>query len=317
MAKTAVTVLQELMVKMGHTPEYDCVSQSGPQHLSTFEYRCQALGELVTATARSKKEAKQEVAKLMLFQLARRGHRVPPPYNSGPQLSTQQSSASKKEAEPSIVGSHSYVVLLKDLCEEYHLPGVEYTLIGDTGPPHMREFTIRVRIGQHERTATSTTKKAARQMAAEQLYKYMRENLHRVTKDFTEEEALVRAHERAMDRYVEMRDPELVWRPDLGQKIADYPIGLKTHIDPEKCQLARTVLSSLDEIQSSDPQVVEAALTATAAALGLTINWSELQAERGKLQMLELTPTSPALAFAGENKQAAVAQALRYLRLAL
>ncbi|KAI8440640.1 hypothetical protein MSG28_001851 [Choristoneura fumiferana] len=83
MMKTAITVLQELMVKYTENPSYECIAQSGPQHLATFEYRCSARGHVVTATARSKKEAKQEAARLMLQKLAGAGLPVPPPYGSG------------------------------------------------------------------------------------------------------------------------------------------------------------------------------------------------------------------------------------------
>lgn len=44
-----------------------------------------------------------------------------------------------------------------------------------------------------------------------------------------QEEALARAHERAMERYVERRE-ELARRPHLGQRIADYHLGLLTHL---------------------------------------------------------------------------------------
>ncbi|KPJ01082.1 hypothetical protein RR46_05347 [Papilio xuthus] len=44
-----------------------------------------------------------------------------------------------------------------------------------------------------------------------------------------QEEALARAHERAMERYVERRE-ELGWRPHLGQRIADYHLGLLMHV---------------------------------------------------------------------------------------
>lgn len=54
--------------------------QSGPQHQALFEYRCTAYGEVVTATARSKKEAKQEVARVMLKRLSSKGHPVPAPF---------------------------------------------------------------------------------------------------------------------------------------------------------------------------------------------------------------------------------------------
>lgn len=82
--------------------------------------------------------------------------------------------------------ARSYVALLKELCEEYRLGEPDYELVGDTGPPHQRHFTMRASLGLHERHATSTTKKAARQLAAEQLYTYLRENLARLTGDFVE-----------------------------------------------------------------------------------------------------------------------------------
>lgn len=82
--------------------------------------------------------------------------------------------------------TRSYVALLKELCEEYRLGEPEYELVGDTGPPHARRFTVRARLRLHERTATATTKKAARQLVAQSLYCYLRENLARLTKDFVE-----------------------------------------------------------------------------------------------------------------------------------
>lgn len=84
------------------------------------------------------------------------------------------------------LSARSYVALLNELCDEYRLPGVEYELTADTGPPHARHFTVSARLGMHMRHATSTTKKFARQLAAEQLYTYLKENLSRVTKDFVE-----------------------------------------------------------------------------------------------------------------------------------
>lgn len=44
-----------------------------------------------------------------------------------------------------------------------------------------------------------------------------------------QKEALVRVHEKAMQRYTEVRD-ETVWRPDLGQRVSEYHRGLLTHI---------------------------------------------------------------------------------------
>uniref|UniRef100_A0A2A4JKC6 DRBM domain-containing protein n=2 Tax=Heliothis virescens TaxID=7102 RepID=A0A2A4JKC6_HELVI len=227
--KTAVTVLQEMMVKLGLTPEYECIAQSGPQHQAMFDYRCVACGVVVTASARSKKEAKQEVARLMLQQLSRRGLPVPPPYAAPPPAHLAPHDAHDAQAAAGAApDARSYVALLKELCAEYRLAGVQYELVGDTGPPHLRHFTVRARIGQHERVATSTTKKTARQLAAEALYSYLRENLARVTRDFNEEDALVRAHEKAMERYTD--NEEQPRRPDLGQRISEYHLGLAARL---------------------------------------------------------------------------------------
>ncbi|CAG5005997.1 unnamed protein product [Parnassius apollo] len=306
--KTAVTVLQEMMIKMNKVPEYECIAQAGPQHQAMFEYRCKANGVTVTAIARSKKEAKQEAARIMLLQLDKCGLPVPPPFcHGGAPSQTLGPSTSTSSDQASSIGplsSRSYVALLNELCEEYHLPAVEYELTADTGPPHARHFTISARMGMYERHATSTTKKAARQLAAEQLYTYLKGNLSRVTKDFVEDDALVRAHEKAMDRYVEARE-DLAWRPNLGQKIADY------HLDSEKHARALEALEACRELEA------ERALAAVVGALGLSVECYELGGDRGPLSVLCLTPTAPAVTLAARDPSTAAATALRYLRRSL
>ncbi|XP_052738004.1 double-stranded RNA-binding protein Staufen homolog isoform X1 [Bicyclus anynana] len=207
MMKTAVTVLQEMMIKMCEVPKYECIAQSGPQHQATFEYRCEARGVVVCGRARSKKEAKQEAARLMLQQLHARGVPVPAPYATPPPRAASPAAPASPErpalpgpAAPAAPDARSSVALLRELCEEYRLGEVQYELVGDTGPPHLRHFTVRAALGLHQRSATATTKKQARQQAAEQLYTYLRENLARLTRDFVEEEALQRAQEKSILR---------------------------------------------------------------------------------------------------------------------
>ncbi|XP_049697061.2 double-stranded RNA-binding protein Staufen homolog isoform X4 [Helicoverpa armigera] len=309
--KTAVTVLQEMMVKLGLTPEYECIAQSGPQHQAMFDYRCVACGVVVTASARSKKEAKQEVARLMLQQLSRRGLAVPPPYAAAPPY------AAPAPAHPAHPAPHpldpgpaaapdarSYVALLKELCAEYRLASVQYELVGDTGPPHLRHFTVRARIGQHERVATSTTKKTARQLAAEALYSYLRENLARVTRDFNEEDALVRAHEKAMERYTDSEEQPR--RPDLGQKISEYHLGLSARLDEEMRARARAALRRRERSPCG-------AVAAAAEALRLRVELAAL----GPLAVLQLAGCAPDLVFAAEDAPGAAEAALRYMRRAL
>ncbi|KAM3958152.1 R2D2 protein [Aphomia sociella] len=311
--KTAITVLQEMMVKLGEIPDYECISQSGPQHQMTFEYRCKALGCVVTAAARSKKEAKQEVAKLMLGRLAAAGHQVPSPYGLY-NITTPQATAGAGAAmgagggvEAGPAGSRSSVALLRELCEEFRLPGADYELVGDTGPPHQRHFTVAARVGDHERLATATTKKAARQLAADQLYAYLRENLARVTKDFDEEDALARATAKAMDKYNETRETSK--RPNLGQKLSEYHLAIPRSKDESTLSLAREALRGGAHLPA------EVQLEAAAGVLGARLEWAELPLRGGgALCVLQLRAAEPELALAGAGRAAAAAAALRYLR---
>ncbi|XP_038213223.1 RISC-loading complex subunit TARBP2-like isoform X2 [Zerene cesonia] len=323
MMKTAISVLQEMMMKLGQIPEYQ-YKQTGPQHQAMFECCCKTSGETVTAMARSKKEAKQEAARRMLNQLYHaRGMPVPPPYARPPSPappspeppstdkalpSAGPSGSAGAGAAPGAIDVRSYVALLKELCAEYKLGDVQYELVGDAGPPHRRQFTVRARLAQHERSATATTKKTARQLAAEALYKYLRENLARLTIDFVEEEAMARAHEKAMERYVEQRG---AWRAPLGQRLADY------HLDKEKIDLGRETLDATSTDEEEDPV---SALESVAGALGLQVEREWLEARGGELCVVRLEPSAPPLALAAAGPRAhrdAHAAALRYLRRAL
>lgn len=137
----------------------------------------------VRATARSKKDAKQEAARLALSALAQRG--IISEHVSATVASAGTGTGTARAVSPE-VGSRMYVVLLKELCDEYKLPAAEWKLISDTGPAHLRRFEVAVGVGSHWRSAASTTKKSARQLAAQALYMYLRENLARITADFCE-----------------------------------------------------------------------------------------------------------------------------------
>ncbi|XP_075991138.1 protein Loquacious-like [Anticarsia gemmatalis] len=305
--KTAVTVLQEMMVKKNMMPEYECIAQTGPQHQSLFEYRCLAFGEVAKAAARSKKEAKQEVARVMLQKLSAKGYPVPPPFGLMP--ATSMLDGDITPCSPA--DTRSYVALMKELCQEYKLPDVEYELVGDTGPPHLRHFTIKARMGQHERLATSTTKKNARQLAAEKLYTYLRENLQRVTRDFDEDDALMRAHEKAMERY---QDDDHQRRPNLGIKISEYHTGLLLRLDRRKRE---RVVNILTEERERDEHSPERILNSVTDILKIDLEYSKLErVSRPPLTVVELNGCAPELAFHGEDRAESCRAALRYIRLA-
>ncbi|XP_045521393.1 uncharacterized protein LOC123712384 isoform X2 [Pieris brassicae] len=314
MMKTAISVLQEMMMKAGEVPEYECIGQCGPQHQATFEYRCKSSGLTVTARARSKKEAKQEAAKRMLAEMYARGDAVPPPYARPPDppgLADDPVEPAHTRALPSTssdgaaasgvsVDTRSYVALLKELCEQYHAGCPAYEVVGDAGPPHCRLFTVAVKLGGHERRAAASTKKAAKQLAAEHLYKYLRLHLARLTEDFVEEDALNRAHERAMERYVE--ETASTFRPPLDQKISEY------HLDADKAASGREAMAAITE--DEDPV---SALQTLCAKLGLGVASETV----GGLSVVRVSPSAPEVAVAAQGPKEAHAAALRYVRRAL
>lgn len=63
-AKTPVSILQELLQKVNKTPQYDLLPSEGfGTHNPTFHYRVEAGQVVGFGKARSKKDAKHEAAK--------------------------------------------------------------------------------------------------------------------------------------------------------------------------------------------------------------------------------------------------------------
>lgn len=137
-----------------------------------------------------------------------------------------------------------------------------------------------------------------------------------------QEDALVRAHEKAMERYHDSEEPPR--RPDLGLRVANYQLGLaallarasstECHRDSPTStrSLAR---SALERGRSQSPA---RALQAVAEALGLELEASCLEREgEAPLCVLQVTGCSPELAFAEPSAAAAAGAALDYVRRAL
>lgn len=72
--KTPVMILQELMVKLKCTPEFNLARQSGGTHDPIFEYVVTANNVKATGHGRSKKDAKHDAAKNVLKRLAEIGN---------------------------------------------------------------------------------------------------------------------------------------------------------------------------------------------------------------------------------------------------
>lgn len=71
--KTPITVLQEVLVRRGITPQYELLPVEEPVKEPTFRYRVSYQDKDATGSGKSKKEAKQAAAKTLIDKLAGNG----------------------------------------------------------------------------------------------------------------------------------------------------------------------------------------------------------------------------------------------------
>ncbi|XP_011868292.1 PREDICTED: probable RISC-loading complex subunit BRAFLDRAFT_242885 [Vollenhovia emeryi] len=171
MSKTPVSILQEMMVKQGMTPDYELIHDGGGRHVNTFTYRVTCDGLSATGTGRCKKDAKHEAAKFMLTEIA--AHRNYPQLTAAntPTVSPSRSPFHCGPPPPKMSNMPFFnsVGELQELCMINNLHDPEYILIRDIGPPHARVFTIRCKISNFEEDGTATTKKQAKHDAAKRM----------------------------------------------------------------------------------------------------------------------------------------------------
>lgn len=124
-AKSPVSLLQEVYVRRGMTPQYDLVQVEGEVHQPTFKYRVTVGRTLATGCGHSKKKAKHCAAKIMLDKLK---HLEQPADSSCsqppiiPELSSEVLSPYEDCVEGNPVGS------LQELCGARRWPPPVYLL---------------------------------------------------------------------------------------------------------------------------------------------------------------------------------------------
>ncbi|XP_048341373.1 interferon-inducible double-stranded RNA-dependent protein kinase activator A isoform X2 [Sphaerodactylus townsendi] len=156
--KTPIQLLHEYGIKTNVTPVYEFEKTEGQVHLPIFTFKV-TVGEITgTGKGPSKKIAKHraaEAALIILKGVSNLGisipnHKIPESCNQA-----------QKQTSP--------IGLLQEMAihKGWRLP--EYSLAQETGPPHMREFTMTCRVETFVETGTGTSKKLAKRNAAEKL----------------------------------------------------------------------------------------------------------------------------------------------------
>jgi len=167
-----VSLLQELYVRRGQTPQYDLVQIEGEVHEPTFKYRV-AIGEFAaTGSGQSKKKAKHSAAKALLDKLmgAQKTGKAPVGQPTIPDLATEIHSPYDDGIQGNPVGS------LQEVCMSRRWPPPTYDLSHEEGLPHERSFTIHCIIeGKHTETGAGKSKKLAKRQAANKMIQKLRD----------------------------------------------------------------------------------------------------------------------------------------------
>ncbi|XP_059417442.1 interferon-inducible double-stranded RNA-dependent protein kinase activator A homolog [Carassius carassius] len=151
--KTPVQILHEYGIKIGRAPVYALLQSDGDAHQQSFIFSV-TIGE-ITCKGRgaTKKAAKHEAAEAAL-KLLKRDTR---PNDQRDGVSPEAGDASNP------VGVLQELAMQRVWC----LP--EYVVSLETGPDHMKEFTVTCRLEGLEESGTGSSKKQARRAAAERM----------------------------------------------------------------------------------------------------------------------------------------------------
>ncbi|XP_031621587.1 uncharacterized protein LOC116339698 [Contarinia nasturtii] len=156
--KTPVSVLQELCVQdNGSAPIYESIPHETDPKM--FSFIVSAFGLYAKGSGRSKREAKHDASAQLISVLAQKDQfksrllKVPPT----PRPSTDQDA----------VGT------LLDICVQRQWPVAKFDVMQACGEPHRPEFTVVCQLAHIKCTGTSSTKKGAKQIAAQSMLSFV------------------------------------------------------------------------------------------------------------------------------------------------
>lgn len=166
--KTPVTILQEFMVRRHETLNYELICNGVGTHEPLFKYRVTGLGKTAFGSGKSKKEAKHEAARLLLYILKEEVN--VPELISSEILNEMPSCYSPYDhtIKDNAVGA------LQIFCCDNQLQDPKYELVLDVGPPHFKQFTIRCTVSSFSFEATARTKKQAKHRCSNGVLKLLK-----------------------------------------------------------------------------------------------------------------------------------------------
>ncbi|XP_043467958.1 uncharacterized protein LOC122502120 [Leptopilina heterotoma] len=174
--KTPVSILNEMMVKKRIIPAFDLLGTESINLTTRFTYQVSCDGLIATGSARTKKEAKQESAKEMLEKIATRDAQLKEKALKRP-LVTEQSRENVVEPKKSRVApGQNFIGPLIQLCSKKFMELPQYK-IDETGPAHMKTFSVTCSVSTLTAYGYGKTKKQARNEAAFKMWEMIQEQI--------------------------------------------------------------------------------------------------------------------------------------------
>lgn len=187
MAKTPVSLLQELYVRRGITPKYDLVQIEGAVHEPTFKYRV-TVGEFVaTGCGQSKKKAKHCAAKAVLERI--RSSRIKSGISGQAKKTVSDGNATSvagvervelPDLDKEILSPYddgiegNPVGELQELCMNRRMQPPAYEVSLEEGQPHERKFVIVCSVGKQGEAGFGKSKKLAKRQAANKMLRRLK-----------------------------------------------------------------------------------------------------------------------------------------------
>ncbi|XP_063233804.1 RISC-loading complex subunit TARBP2-like [Bacillus rossius redtenbacheri] len=164
--KSPISVLQEFYVKKGLTPKYTLLSADTS---NVFTMKVEVEGRAATGSGCSKKAAKHNAANALLKQLKvviTTSTESDGPVSTAPEVVVQkpQVQGLDRPVRPNFVGK------LLEYMTKRRSAVPKYEVVGEEGPPHMREFTMRCVWSDMQAVGTARSKQEAKNVAAEKIW---------------------------------------------------------------------------------------------------------------------------------------------------
>nr|AVK59451.1 R2D2-PAc [Spodoptera frugiperda] len=223
--KTPAMVLQELAIKKGfQSPHYEITHSVTGTHNNRFDYRVRVAGVEATGTGCSKQISKHDAAYNALKLLEEDGIYDP---KEIPMREFKASIIQKQcelDAGAAIPSSVNFVAPLKDICAEKKLQDPVFKELSVVGPAHCIEFTYECAVGSVKTVATSTTKKMAKQLAANEMMEKLKDILPDLSLDAYKKEELQQRDTPTETNYFKILER---YNKLFGKVISDKKVKIK------------------------------------------------------------------------------------------